>query len=195
MKKLNMFLLSLGMAAFCLCTTPAHADSPAAKIGVVNAKKCLEQSKVGKQEQANFEKMKSQMESVLHEKETTLEDIETKLGDDDYLDSISEEAANELKKKRRTIRQEGMQLQNQYMHTLQQANVKIIQRITDIVNKAAAQVAKDSGSLDLIINDEACPYFNPSLDVTDKIIAVMNKVFDAEQAAQPKPAAAPAPAK
>lgn len=194
MKKLNLTFLCLGLMIASLTTGQASAQQtrvalPAGqKIAVVNTKKCLEQSKVGKQEQVNFEKMKTQMESVLHEKEKTLEEIETKLNDDDYMDSISEQAAEELKRKKRTIRQEGYQLQNQYMQTLQQANMKVIQKIQELINKASAEVAKESGSLEFIFNDEAATYFKPEFDISDKVIAAMDRLFDAEQAAQPKPA-------
>jgi outer membrane protein len=144
----------------------------------------LEESKLGKQEQANFERMKQQMESVLQEKERALEDIESKLNDDDYMDSISDEAASELKRKRRTIRNEGMQLQSQYMQTLQQTNVKIIQKLTDVIGKASAQVAKDSSNgqpVDVVFTDEACTYYSPRLDVSDRVVAKMNAIYDAEQ--------------
>jgi outer membrane protein len=154
------------------------------RIGIVNTKKCLEESKLGKQEQANFEKMKQQMESVLQEKERALEEIEAKLNDDDYMDSISDEAASELKRKKRAIRNEGMQLQSQYMQTLQQANVKIIQRLTDVIGRASAQVAKDTSTgqpVDVIFTDEACTFFSPRLDVSDRIVAKMNAIYDAEQ--------------
>lgn len=155
------------------------------RIGLVNTKKCLEESKLGKQEQANFEKMKKQMETVLQDKERALEEIESKLNDDDYMDSISDEAASELKRKKRAIRNEGMQLQSQYMQTLQQANVKIIQRLTDVISKASSQVAKDAANgqapIDVIFSDEACTYFSPRLDVSDRIVEKMNAIFDAEQ--------------
>ena len=154
------------------------------RIGIVNTKRCLEESKLGKQEQANFERMKQQMESVLQEKERALEDIESKLNDDDYMDSISDEAASELKRKRRTIRNEGMQLQSQYMQTLQQTNVKIIQKLTDVIGKASAQVAKDSSNgqpVDVVFTDEACTYYSPRLDVSDRVVAKMNAIYDAEQ--------------
>jgi outer membrane protein len=154
------------------------------RIGIVNTKKCLEESKLGKQEQANFEKMKQQMESVLQEKERALEEIESKLNDDDYMDSISDEAASELKRKKRAIRNEGMQLQSQYMQALQQANVKIIQRLTDVIGRASAQVAKDTSNgqpVDVIFTDEACTYYAPRLDVSDRVVAKMNAIFDAEQ--------------
>ena len=123
------------------------------------------------------------MESILQDKEKTLEEIESKLNDDDYIDSVSEDVANELKRKKRTIRAEGMQLQNQYMQTLQQANVKIVQKLTEAISKASAQVAQDTatgGQLDIIFTDEAATYFAPRLDVSERVIAKMNAIFDAE---------------
>lgn len=158
--------------------------NPTLRIGIVNTKKCLEESKLGKQEQANFEKMKQQMESVLQEKERALEELESKLNDDDYMDSISDEAASELKRKKRTIRNDGMQLQSQYMQTLQQANMKIIQKLTDVIGKASAQVARDTSNgqpIDVIFTDEACTFFAPRLDVSDRVVAKMNVIFDVEQ--------------
>lgn len=154
------------------------------RIGIVNTKKCLEESKLGKQEQANFEKMKQQMESVLQEKERALEEIESKLNDDDYMDSISDEAASELKRKKRAIRNEGMQLQSQYMQTLQQANVKIIQRLTDVIGRASAEEAKNPSNgqpVDVIFTDEACTYYSPRLDISDRVVAKMNTIYEAEQ--------------
>ncbi len=160
-------------------------QTSALKIGIVNTKRCLEESKLGKQEQANFEKMKTQMESVLRDKETQLEEIETKLNDEDYLDGISEEAEGELKRKKRTIRNEGMQLQNQYMQTLQQANVKIVQKLTDSISKASADVAKDPAmSLDAIFSDDAATFYAPHLDVSTQIISKMNTLFDEEKQAK-----------
>lgn len=183
MKKINALILKAALFALCFQATPALAEQATthSKIAVVNAKKCLEESKLGKQEQANFEKMKQQMETVLQEKEKNLEEIESKLNDDDYMDSITEEAASELKRKRKTIRQEGYQLQNQYMQTLQQANVKVIQKLSEAISKASAQVAKESnGTYDIILNDEACTFYNPQLDVSAKVVAKMNALFDSE---------------
>lgn len=198
MKHLRQWILVLGLAtSFCLCdnaqaqqaTPQSHpqqttSQNQSLRVGVVNSKKCLEESKLGKQEQANFEKMKTQMESVLREKEKTLEELELKLEDEDYMDSISEETASELKRKKRTIKNEGMQTQGQFMQQLQQANMKIVQKLTEAIGKASAQVAQDTSSgepLDLIITDEACTYFGPRLDVSDRIIAKMNAMFDADQ--------------
>lgn len=189
MKNLRLWMFGLGtLAAFSLSNV-SHAQQPTVqnqtlRVGIVNTKKCLEESKLGKQEQANFEKMKTQMETILQEKEKTLEDIESKLNDDDYMDSISEEVAGDLKRKKRTIRNEGMQLQSQYMQTLQQANMKIIQKLTEAISKASAQVAQDTANgepVDVIFTDEACTYYVPRLDVSERVVAKMNAIFDAEQ--------------
>lgn len=162
-----------------------NSNTPSSRIGVVNTKKCLENSKLGKQEQANFEKMKNQMESVLQTKERELEEIEAKLDDDDYVDSISDEVAAELNNKKRALKKDGMALQSQYMQTLQQANYKIIQKITEVISKASQQVAQDPASgLDVILTDDAATYFAPALDVTDRIVARMNVIFDQEQSAK-----------
>lgn len=161
-----------------------QAAAKTLRIGVVNTKKCLENSKLGKQEQANFEKMKQQMETILEEKQRAFEEIEAKLNDDDYMDSISDEAASEIKRKKRTIKTEGSQLQSQYVQTLQQAQMKIIQKLTESISKASALVSKDAAStpqVDAIFTDEACTYFAPHLDVTDQIVAKMNVLFDQEQ--------------
>jgi outer membrane protein len=193
MKNFKHLFLGLGLVA-CLLSQPVSAQNPTMgsnnltqlavaqpfKIGVVNTKRCLEESKLGKQEQVNFEKMKAQMEAILQEKEKGLEEIESKLNDDDYMDSISEDAANELKRQRRTIRSEGMQLQNQYMQTLQQANTKVVQKLTDFISKASTQVAKEN-NFDIILTDEACTFFNEKFDVSKRIVEKMDAMFDAEQ--------------
>lgn len=186
--------LFVGMAAATACILSASCfaqpssqagTANSLRIGVVNTKKCLEESKLGKHELANFEQMKNQMESILQEKEKGLEEIETKLSDDDYMDSISSEAESELKRKRRTLRQEALQLRNQYLQTLQHANIRIVQHLTESINKASAQVAQESQQtshpIDVILNDEACPYYNPSLDLSEKVVAKMNFIFDTEQ--------------
>ena len=161
-------------------TNSSSTDIPL-NFGFINTKKCLENSKLGKLEQANFEKMKNQMESVLHEKEKSLEEIEKKLANDDWLDSVPESTINELRSKRKAIRSEGIELQNQYMQTLQQANVKIIQKLTDLLNRASALVAKEGykgKKLYAIFTDEACTYFDSQLECTDPVVAKMDSLYD-----------------
>lgn len=156
--------------------TQSSSQAPI-KIGVVSFKTCVEQSKLGKQEQANFEGLKKQMESVLAEKEKTLNDMASKFNDVDYLDSLTPEAETELKRKFRALNQEISQQQNQYMQTLQQTNFKVVQKLQEEVTKAAEIVAKNE-KLDLVLNDEGSFYNSPTLNISSKVIVLMDQEFD-----------------
>lgn len=147
------------------------------KTRFVNFKSVVEKSKLGKLEQGNFEALRKQMEVVLEEKEKSLNEMMSKLDDPNYLDSISPEAETELKRKFRALSQEVTQLQNQYYQTLNQANFKIVQKLTDVVNKAADKVAKKH-NIDMIVNEETTFFYNPSLDISEQIVAVMDEDFD-----------------
>lgn len=149
------------------------------KIGVVNFKDVVEHSKYGKLEQSNFEMLKKQMESVLEDKEKTLTELSNKFNDPDYVDSLSSEAEQELKHKFRMVNQELGQIQAQYYQTLNQANMKVLQKLNELVAKAAANLAKESG-LDLILNDDGGFYYAPQLDVSKKIIAALDGLYDVE---------------
>lgn len=167
-----------------LCSAAEPTKAPTAsnnqtsfKVGIVSFKTCVEQSKLGKQEQANFEALKKQMESVLAEKEKTMNEMASKFNDADYLDSLSPEAETELKRKFRALSQEITQQQNQYMQTLQQTNFKVVQKLQDQVTKSSEIIAKND-KIDLILNDEGSFYSSPNLNISNKVIALMDKEFD-----------------
>ena len=152
------------------------------KIAVVNFKTCVESSKMGKQEQANFESLKKQMESVLEEKEKAINDMATKFNDPDYLDSLSAEAETEIKRKFRAQSQELSGYQNQYMQILQQTNMKVIQKLTQAATDASQKYAQDN-KIDIVLNEESF-YYAPDLDISKEIIALMDKQFEKEAAEQ-----------
>ena len=153
-----------------------------AKIALINFKTCVEESKVGKKEQTAFEAMKKQMENVVDEKENALAALANKLNDPDQLDLMSPEAETELKRKFRAQRDELQNIQAQYMQTLQQANFKIIQNLSEVVAKASEKVAK-SENIDLVLNDETCFYINNKLDVSPQVVKEMDLIFDEENRA------------
>lgn len=167
---------------------PAKPAAPAAnkqqlRVGVVNFKQCVEKSKLGKQEQANFENLKKQMESVLGEKDKTLNDMASKLNDPDYLDSLSAEAETDLKRKFRALSQELSGQQQEYMQVLQQTNLKVIQNMNDLVTKAANGIAKSEG-YDIILNEEGVFSSSPDLDITNKVVASLDANFEKEAASK-----------
>lgn len=172
MKKLNYLILCAG--AVLATAMPGYG---ADKIGVVSFKTCLEESKIGKQEQANFDAMKKQMETVLEEKGKVLESIELKKRDADYMDSLSPEMETEFNRKARALESEFMQLQNQYMQTLQQANVKILQKLNDLISQASKEIAP-AQRFDMILNDEACYFCSPALDISTQIAKKMDELAE-----------------
>jgi len=165
------------------------ASSFAIDYGIVNFASCITDSKLGKQEQASFESLKNQMVGLLQDTEKQLGEISTKLNDSEYLDGLSPEAIDELKAKFQMLSEELNRYQNQYYQVLNQANMRIIQTVSNSINLASEKVAKDK-KLAMIVNKEACFFFNPQLDITSVVISEMDRVFDQEA----KKAAATAPA-
>lgn len=177
-------LRSLASSALLLSATSFAADANV-KIGVVNFKTCVEESKFGKQEQASFEAMKKQMENVVEEKEKVLGDLANKLNNADELELMSPEAETELKRKFRALSQEMSQLQTQFYQTLNQANFQVVQKLSENVTKASEKVAKDQ-SLDLVFNDEGCFFVNKAFDISAQVVKQMDAQFE-EESSKPNP--------
>lgn len=161
-------------------TSTDTASTRPLKIAVVNFRKVVEASKQGKQHQGSFEGMKNQMETLLQQKEKTLTELQTKLNDSDYMDGLTKDAENELKHKFRSLTQEYAQAQQQFMQTLQQANMKVIEMMNADVVKAATELARAKG-FDLVMNEESLFFYSPTTDISDLIVVEMNKAFDIEQ--------------
>ncbi len=180
-------LISLGLAASMMISVALFAaqsddfiqSSGALKVGVVNFKLVVEESKFGKLEQGNFETLKKQIEGVVEEKDKARAELAAKFNDPDYVDSLSPEAENELKHKFRLINQELGQMEGQFYQTLNQANVKILQKLNEMVSKASVTVAKEN-QLTLILNDDGCFFYDKTLDVSRKIIASLDALYETE---------------
>lgn len=181
---------SLWVLATGLTTSVFAADAPS--IGVVNFSSCVTDSKLGKQEQSSFEALKKQMSTLLEDTEKQLNDIAAKMNDPEYLDGLSPEAEDEMKNKFRFLSEEMNRYQNQYYQILNQANMKIIQTISNGINSASENVAKKN-KLTVVVNKDACFYYSPALDVTTQVVSEMDKTFELDAKKQASaPAAAPA---
>ena len=131
MKKLLLFI------SLSLVSSPAFAASSTSTIGIVNLRRCLEESALGKKEAAEFEKMKKQFSNSMGKMEEELSSIYSKLQDDDYMEGLSESAATELRKKFEELSAEYNTAQGQYYQILNQSNLKRMQKIMDEVKKAS----------------------------------------------------------
>lgn len=186
MKKGDFFMkrrfIPLLLAAVSLASTAFTADA-APNFGIVNFGTCVSDSKLGKQEQTSFESLKKQMTSLLEDTQKQLADLSTKFNDPEYLDGLSPEGEEELKTKFRTLNEELGRYQEQYYQVMNQANMRIIQTMSASINNASEKVAKDK-KLSMVLNKDACFYFNPGLDVTSLVVVEMDKNFAQESRKQ-----------
>ncbi len=153
------------------------------KIGFVNFKTCLEQSKQGLHEKNAFEALKKQMTEILEKTNQELEEIAKNIENQDYMDGLSPTAEEELKQKFQRLNQEFSQYQNQYYQLLNQANYKMLQTIHEEVSIAAEHI-RESNNLSLILNEESTFAYSKSLDYTEAVTAEMDKHFELQNSSQ-----------
>lgn len=166
-------LLAFSTSAFAIDTHPL--------VGIVNFMTCITDSKFGKSEQEQLENIKKQWSTLIEETEKELKELNAKFEDQDYLDSLSPEAEEQLKVKQQTLNQDIMKYQNQLYQILNQANYFFIQKMSNNISKASETIALDK-KLDIVLNKEACFYNNPKIDITDLVIKEMDKNFEKETA-------------
>lgn len=172
MKKKILFLT---LAVF----LPLGLQAADKKLGFVNFKSCIEISKHGKAERDTFESLKQKLGEGLEKTDKELADLSQKIQDQEYMDSLSDNAQNELKQKFDTLNQEIARYQNQYYQILQQANYRVMQTLHKSVCDAAEKIRKDK-KLDLLLNEESTFAYSEDLDCTNEVIKIMDTTFDIE---------------
>jgi Skp family chaperone for outer membrane proteins len=166
MKKLAL----LTLASLQLCAAEA-------KVGIVNFVSCVTESKIGKQEQSSMDDMRKQIMTLMEDKEKQLKEVTEQLQDKDYLDGLSPEGEQELKGKWAQLSEEMNRYNQQYYQFMQQGQGRMIQTVVGGINSAAEKLASTKG-YSMIINKEACFFYDPKLDITADVIKEMDKSFD-----------------
>ncbi|HSX37649.1 MAG TPA: OmpH family outer membrane protein [Chlamydiales bacterium] len=167
------------MIATSLCsllTVSGFADE-APVIGAVNFSECISDSKAGKKEQENMETLRKQMSSLIETSEKELREISAKFEDTEYLDSLSPKAEEELKVKYQALQEDLGRYQQQFYQVLNHANYQMVQKMSSTI-AAASEIIAQEKNLDYVLNREACFYIRPDLDVTNLVVAEMDKTFD-----------------
>jgi outer membrane protein len=171
MKKL-LYTLAFSLIA----GAAAYADSPQ-KVGFVDFNECIENSLYGKREKEGFETLQKHMHDAISQAEKQLGDVIQKLQDQDYLDTLTLAAEEELKAKFQQMNQELNAYQGEYYRAMQQANVKITQAIAMQIKKASKVVAEEKG-VDTIFSKESAFFYTPEQDLTEDLITEMNREFE-----------------
>lgn len=147
------------------------------RVAIVNFASCVLESEYGKVEQEDFESIKNQMATLIQECEKQLTELAGKFNDADYMDGLSPEAEAELKAKYQAHSEEYARYQNQYMQVMNQANMRMIQKMQEHVNNASEKIARNE-KFDLILNKDAAFYFSNALDITPLVIKEMNLDYE-----------------
>ncbi|MBI5274545.1 MAG: OmpH family outer membrane protein [Chlamydiales bacterium] len=172
-KQIRYILLGLAISSSSLGYSAIAKQDTA----IVDFASCVQESKYGKREQESFESLRKQLHAILDDAEKQLNDVASKLQDQDYIDSLSPNGEQELRMKFQALSEELNRYQSQYYQILQQANMRIIQSIAMQINHASEAVAKNK-KIPIVINKEAAFYYDPTLDITKSVISQMDKDFE-----------------
>lgn len=155
-----------------------YAAEPATpSTAVVNFSTCITDSKYGKYEQEQMEKIRQQWSSLMEETDKELKALSEKFEDQDYMDGLSPEAEQEMKMKQKALSEDMMKYQSQLYQVMQQANYFFMQKIAMYISKASEGIAKEK-NYSLILNREIAFYADPNMDVTKIVIHEMDKNFE-----------------
>ncbi len=151
----------------------------AGQIGAVNFATCIAESKLGKKEQENMESVRKQMTSLIEKSDKELKELAAKFEDTEFLDSLSPKAEEEMKLKYQTLQEDLGRYQNQYYQVMQHAQYQLMQKMHGQIAKVSETIAQTQDKkLDYILNKEACFYIRPDLDLTNSVIAELDKAFE-----------------
>lgn len=190
MKRHTFFLPILASLFFLL--TSAHAQIHSA--GIVNFSTCITESKYGDQEQKAFDEVRGRITALMQDLDGQFRDIVTKLNDPEFVDSLSPEKEQEMHAHAQSIQDELGRYQQQYYQVMNQANMQLIQMMSSYVSQASEAIAKKE-KLSVVLNKEACFYYEPKQDITAAVIAEMDRNFEKNAKAQQATAAAEHPEK
>lgn len=169
-------LITTLFATAMVVSAPLKADANPA---IVDFRRCIEESKFGKQEQNSLEALKKQLAESIEGTEEQLQDIARKAQDPDYIDSLSPEAEEQLRMRYGGLSRELSEKQQQFYQMISQAEYKLLQEMNLQVMRSAQMVAKEEG-FDMVLRNDAALYFQNSMDITDSVIKELDAIFDQE---------------
>jgi outer membrane protein len=142
-----------------------------AKIGVIDLQKILETSAAGKAIQTELKKEKGKMESDLKKKGAEIENIRKRLEREAMV--MGKEMREEKERESRIKINDFKSLQKKYRTDLQKLEANFMNQLKTDIDEIVKQVGKKGGYL-LIINKFGVLYSPNSIDITDKVIGMLN---------------------
>lgn len=168
-----MFQKSLLISVLFLFLTTSFASS--VKFGYVDGERIRKEYKAFEVAQKKLSSYTAELEKEVTELGKKKLEIENQLKEKKLL--LSDEKKKELEQKLKDTITELRRVQQSYFGQdgkMYQKNKELLEPITQDVKKAIEKVAKSSNILMVFDSDDGLIYGNPSLDLTDKVLKVLN---------------------
>lgn len=159
----------------CSCVTVVAAEAGALKVGIMNVQKVLVESAAGQIAKAKFEKKGKELEAQFAAEQADIVDLQKEIEKKGSVWSKDkkDEMVVEFNKKRRDLqtksedaRQEMKKLQDKELEPI----LKALETIVD-------DFGEDNGYSVILDSKNGVIYFDDALDVSDALIAELNKVL------------------
>jgi outer membrane protein len=169
-----MVCLSGVLVALALVLQSQNALAADAKIAVIDMKEVLSTSTAGKKAQDIIERKMTSLQTSFKSDETSLINLQKKMEKKGsaWSDSVKREKAAEFQQKRRSLA-EKQENANKELKKLRELHVNpILKKLEDIVSEVASD-----GGYDVVLPRNMVLYSTTSIDITDKVVAQLNKVM------------------
>lgn len=177
--KIRTTILALCSFIFGATSLLAKEKAKNSAYGFVNFETCMTSSLRGKKEKDLLEKQFLEMEKLVKDLETQANEDHKKLNDQDYLDAITPQAQEELQVSYQRKMEELRRAHLQYSHARQQIQNRFYQILSTDVKRASEIIAK-AKNFDAILHSEATFFSSSDFDVTEQVIAEMDRLFNEE---------------
>jgi outer membrane protein len=164
MKKIIKLGLSLAVFVFLISTVPAFAADDI-KIGIVDVKTVIKESKAGKKAKSKMEDEIADRKKTLDKKEKAVKKLAKELQDEKYK-MAREKKAERLNKDIKELKRLKADYQEEIKRMDRRLGIKLANEILDVARK----VGKKEGYTIIIQNNPDIVYLGDGVDITGKVL-------------------------
>jgi outer membrane protein len=149
--------------------SPGQADAQESKIGFVNTERILRDSAVAKASQQKLEQEFSKREKAIQDSANRLRDLGERLERDAAV--MSESERSKVQREASELERDVQRRQREFREDLNQRRNEELAAVIERANRAIRQIA-ESEKYDIIFQEAV--YASPRIDITDKVLRVLN---------------------
>jgi outer membrane protein len=161
------------IAVTILCSQLCALAAEPTKIGVLDMQRCIDESNEGKRISESLKNKQTEMQKDVDKKRQELVDMQKDIEKQSLMLSMDakNEREKEFEKKKRDFQYLMQDLSEEMKKLESDARVNIVTTLQGVVDTITKQQ-----KFDLIVERASTIYFSKGLDITDQVIAELNKV-------------------